>query len=68
MAQGTEKVARDEGSEYLARRAAGDPVMTTSCCPAFLGLIKQHYPEQAGLIYHTPSPMEQLAAAVKAAA
>lgn len=66
VALGAEEVARAEASEYLARRAAGDEVMTTSCCPAFVGLIRQHYPEQAGLISHTPSPMEQLAATVKA--
>lgn len=66
VAQGAEAVARAEADEYLARRVAGDQVMTTSCCPAFVGLIKQHYPEQAGLISHTPSPMEQLAGAVKA--
>jgi len=65
VAQGAEIVARAEAGEYLARRAAGDEAMTTSCCPAFVGLIRQHYPEQAGLISHTPSPMEQLAAAVK---
>lgn len=68
VAQGAEEVAAMEAEEYLARRAAGDQTMTTSCCPAFVRLIKRHYGDQAQQISHTQSPMLQAAQKVKATA
>lgn len=67
VAKGAEDVARAEASEYLERMEAGQKVMTTSCCPAFVGLIRKHYPELQDLISHTPSPMAVLASEVKGA-
>ncbi len=66
VAQGAETVAALEAAEYVERRQGGAALMTTSCCPAFVAMIKKHYPDQQHYISHTPSPMIQLAAAIKA--
>ncbi len=66
VAQGAEAVAALEATEYVERKQDGAKVMTSSCCPAFVGLITKHYPDQLGAVSHTPSPMVQLATAIKA--
>lgn len=40
--------------------------MTTSCCPAFVHLIRRHFPELAGHVSTTVSPMAATARLVKA--
>ena len=37
-------VSKNEGQELLEHYEAGEK-MTTSCCPAFVSLIKKHYPQ-----------------------
>ncbi|MGE5654633.1 MAG: monomeric [FeFe] hydrogenase [Bacillota bacterium] len=65
VAKGAEMVARAEADEYLERMAAGQSFMTSSCCPAFVGLIEKHYSQFAPQISHTPSPMAVIAREVK---
>ncbi len=65
VAKGAEMVAAAEAEEYQERMAAGQPFMTTSCCPAFVNLINQHYDRLTERISHTPSPMAVIAQAIK---
>lgn len=49
-------VAAAEADEWAEAYAEGIK-KTTSCCPAFVNMIKKHYPEVTENISHTPSPM-----------
>ncbi len=40
-------------------------VMTTSCCPSFVAYVEKNFPEVAGLISHSPSPMITTARLIK---
>lgn len=40
--------------------------MTTSCCPAFVNMIRKHYPELADNISTTVSPMCAVSRMLKA--
>jgi len=52
VALGGDKVADKEAAELEEKG-----VLTTSCCPGFVGYIKKKYPELEKYISHTPSPM-----------
>ena len=52
VAQGADMVADQEADE-LAEKG----VLTTSCCPGFVGYVKRHHPEMEQYVSHTPSPM-----------
>ena len=52
VALGGDMVTKQEGEEWLERG-----MMTTSCCPGFVGFVKKKYPELESYISHTPSPM-----------
>ncbi len=39
------------------KNADGQPVMTTSCCPAYVSLAEKHLPNLRPLVSDTPSPM-----------
>ncbi len=45
VAIGADAVADGEHEELLEHMEAGKP-LTTSCCPAFVNLLKMHFPEQ----------------------
>ncbi|MCI1964881.1 MAG: 4Fe-4S dicluster domain-containing protein [Oscillospiraceae bacterium] len=53
---GADAVAFHEAME-LKEALKEDRKMTTSCCPAFVELIKKHYPQVKDLMSHTISPM-----------
>lgn len=57
VALGAELTTAQESAEFLARMAAGEPFMTTSCCPAYVELAKRHIPALIPRISETPSPM-----------
>jgi len=40
-------------------------MLTTSCCPGFVGLVKKKYPELEQYVSHTPSPMVMIGLALK---
>jgi ferredoxin hydrogenase large subunit len=56
VALGADMVAYHEAAELLENKEAGKP-MTSSCCPAFVNLIRKHYPKLEGYISNTVSPM-----------
>lgn len=54
-----------EAEEYLDKVPAKQGFMTSSCCPAFVKLIKTQVPEAADKISDTPSPMLTCAELIK---
>lgn len=56
VALGGDAVAYNEAKELIENHEKGVK-MTTSCCPAFVALIRMHYPALAEKMSHTVSPM-----------
>lgn len=56
VALGGDAVAKNEASELIEVASHGGK-MTTSCCPAFVNLIRKHYPQLEPLMSETVSPM-----------
>lgn len=56
IALGGDAVAYNEAKELIENHEKGEK-MTTSCCPAFVNLIKKHYPQIADKMSNTVSPM-----------
>ena len=52
VALGADMVA-DRESEELVERG----VLTSSCCPGFVGFVKKKHPDMEKYVSHTPSPM-----------
>ena len=52
VALGADMVA-DRESEELVEKG----VLTSSCCPGFVGFVKKKHPEMEKYVSHTPSPM-----------
>ncbi len=65
VALGGDIVAKSEAEEWLEAYAEGKK-MTTSCCPAFVNMIKKHYPQLIGNMSTTVSPMTATARLIKA--
>lgn len=64
VALGADAVAKNEASE-LMENIKNNKKMTTSCCPAFVSMIKKHFKELEGNISHTVSPMAATARYIK---
>lgn len=64
VACGADQVAKEEAQEF-SERVAAEGWLASSCCPAFVALIKRHYPDLADHISRTPSPMVTLARRLK---
>lgn len=62
---GADFVSKNEGQELLEHYEAGEK-MTTSCCPAFVSLIKKHYPQVLKYMSTTVSPMTATGRLIKA--
>lgn len=62
---GADITAKQEALEYLEKVPEEIKFMTSSCCPAFVKMIKTHLPEVASHISETPSPMITTALMVK---
>lgn len=62
---GGDMTAMAEAKEWMEAKAEGRK-KTTSCCPAFVNMIRKHYPEQADLISTTVSPMCMISRMLKA--
>lgn len=67
VALGAEDTSRNEAEELQERIAAGQPFMTTSCCPAYTGWVEKHAPVLKPFVSETRSPMVYAARRVKAA-
>eukprot|EP00771_Trimastix_marina_P000325 gnl/Trimastix_PCT/1345.p1 GENE.gnl/Trimastix_PCT/1345~~gnl/Trimastix_PCT/1345.p1 ORF type:complete len:538 (+),score=131.57 gnl/Trimastix_PCT/1345:67-1680(+) len=65
VSAGADKTAVLEAAEFQERIQRGDPLMTTSCCPAFYEAVKKHCPGLRPYISHTASPMSYIADMVK---
>lgn len=57
VALGGDMVSLSEAKELIEHKAEGKK-MTTSCCPAFVNLIKKHYPDLMEYVSTTVSPMQ----------
>lgn len=57
VAAGADDVARREAHELQERLEAGEPFMTSSCCPAFTGLIGKKFPKLQPRVSTTPTPL-----------
>ncbi len=62
VALGAEQTTIHEAAEFREKMKEGQRLMTTSCCPAYVELVKKHYPDFAKFISTTPSPMKYAAA------
>ncbi len=65
VALGADLVAASEAEEWADAHHT-DNRMTTSCCPAFVKMIRKHFPQLAENISKTVSPMTATAKLVKA--
>ncbi len=66
VAAGADETARREAREWAERMGSGEPLMTTSCCPAWVETVRRHLPALADRLSHTPSPMALTAARAQA--
>ncbi len=57
VALGAELTTENEAKEFQERMREGQKLMTTSCCSAYVELVKKHLPSFLPNISHTPSPM-----------
>lgn len=66
VALGADIVTIEETKELVSRLQENEIFMTTSCCPAFVGLMEKHMPELKHHVSTTVSPMAAVAQVVKA--
>lgn len=64
-ALGAEMTTEHEAEEFQEKMAEGQQLMTTSCCPAYVELVKRHYPQFLQYVSTTPSPMKFAAQMVR---
>lgn len=57
VAKGADVTTKNEAAEFIEKMAAGEPFMTTSCCPSYYMLAARHLPEIKPYVSHTRSPM-----------
>ncbi len=57
VALGGDLVSMNEAKELIEHKEAGKK-MTTSCCPAFVNVIRKHYPQLMEHVSTTVSPMQ----------
>lgn len=65
VAKGADVTTRNEAAEFIEKMEAGEPFMTTSCCPSYYMLAARHLPEVKPFVSHTRSPMIYSAEIVK---
>lgn len=64
VALGADMVAESEAKEWAEAKSA-DQKMTTSCCPAFVNMIRKHFPQLISNMSTTVSPMTATARLLK---
>ena len=57
VAIGAELTTAHESEEFIERMQKGDRLMTSSCCPAYVEMVKRHVPALLKCVSTTPSPM-----------
>ncbi|MEG2118765.1 MAG: monomeric [FeFe] hydrogenase [Pseudoflavonifractor sp.] len=60
VALGADMVAAEESVELLEKGT-----LASSCCPAFVDYVEKNFPQQAGMVSHTPSPMVMIGKHIK---
>ncbi len=65
VAKGANETTEREAAEFVEKMEAGQPFMTTSCCPAYTQTVNKHIPELKPYVSHTASPMHYAAKAAK---
>ncbi|MDO4570927.1 MAG: monomeric [FeFe] hydrogenase [Planctomycetia bacterium] len=65
VALGAEMTTAHEAQEFIEKMEEGQPIMTTSCCPAYTGLVHKHLPAFEDKVSSTPSPMVYAARLVR---
>lgn len=65
VALGAELTTEHEAAEFAEKMIAGQKIMTTSCCTAYVELVKRHIPEFFDKVSTTPSPMKFAARLVR---
>ncbi len=60
VALGADMVADQESDELLEKG-----VLSSSCCPGFVGYVKKKHPDLSGVVSHTPSPMVTIGLHIK---
>lgn len=58
VALGAEMTTTNEAKEFVERMKNGEKLMTTSCCTAYVELVKRHVPALVKNVSDTPSPMK----------
>jgi iron only hydrogenase large subunit-like protein len=67
VALGADKTAGLEAGEFAERMGRGDPVMGTSCCPAYVEAVKKHSKDFLPYVSSARTPMAYTAELVKEA-
>ncbi|HZK20589.1 MAG TPA: monomeric [FeFe] hydrogenase [Treponemataceae bacterium] len=67
VAVGADLTADKEAVEFEERMKAGDRLMTTSCCPAYVRAVKKHVPALLKCVSETKTPMHYTARLAKKA-
>ncbi len=57
VADGARQTVIHETAEFAERMEAGQPFMTTSCCPSYVETVDKHIPGLKPYVSDTPSPM-----------
>ena len=65
VARGAEMTTEHEAREFVERQKEGRGLMTTSCCPAWVNLVRKHLPAFLPHVSDTPSPMAYAARIAK---
>ncbi len=65
VAVGADITTQKEAAEFIERMEAGQPFMTTSCCPAYYRATQVHLPEIRPFVSETRTPMYYTAELMK---
>ena len=57
VALGAEDTTAHEAEEFREKMNSGEKLMTTSCCPAYVELVRKFIPDFMQYVSSTPSPM-----------
>ncbi|WP_052299035.1 [Fe-Fe] hydrogenase large subunit C-terminal domain-containing protein [Thermodesulfatator indicus] len=66
VAAGADIYAKKEAKEFIERMEKADKLMTSSCCPSHLELVKKHIPELSPYVSSTRTPMHYAAELARA--
>ncbi len=61
VAAGADITAQREAAEFCERLEQGDPLMGTSCCPAYTEAVRKHAPDFQRFVSSTRTPMSYTA-------